>query len=135
MSFFEWDASLDIGVDEMNRQHQILIGLMDVLHQKNTQGVSRQELLQSAQELVNYVIKHFKDEENYMETICFPNLETHKKLHENLLTDLARFVEEFKKSTDAKISGEFTIFLKFWLSTHIRGVDTKYGVYAKQLSS
>lgn len=130
-SFFEWDKSLDVGVDEMNHQHQTLIGLMEALYQKNAQGATKQDLIETTEHLVDFVIKHFKDEENYMALINFPGLEAHRKLHGNLLTDLTKFVNDFKGGTHDKISNEFVTFLKFWLSTHIRGIDTKYGVHAR----
>ena len=39
MSFFEWDMSLDVGVDQMNDQHKTLISLMDELNKKNLEAV------------------------------------------------------------------------------------------------
>ncbi len=128
MVFFEWDASLDVNVDEMNNQHKTLVGLMDVLYKKNTAGAPKQELMDSAGGLVNFVIKHFQDEEGYMASINFPGLEAHKQIHKNLMVDLNKFVGDFVNGSDEKISDEFITFLKFWLSTHIRGIDTKYGM-------
>jgi hemerythrin-like metal-binding protein len=127
MAFFEWDKSLDVGVAEMNQQHQALISLMETLYQQNLAGIPKAELLTTASELVNFVVKHFKDEEEYMRSKNFFGLEAHKKLHEHLLTDLANFVNDFSKGSNTKIGGEFITFLKFWLFTHIRGIDTKYG--------
>ena len=37
-------------------------------------------------------------------------------------------VDKFKNSNAQQLSSEFIMFLKFWLSTHIRGIDTKYGM-------
>lgn len=128
MSFFEWDESLDVNVDSMNAQHKNLVNLMDALYTKNLAGVSKQELLDGLANLMQYVLKHFKDEEGYMESINFLGLETHKRLHQNLLTDLTTFVNNFKNSEAQQLSSEFIMFLKFWLSTHIRGIDTKYGM-------
>ena len=127
-SFFTWDVSLDVGVEEMNHQHQILISLMDALYQRNTAGAPKSELVQSAQELVDYVIKHFKDEESYMQSIDFKYLEAHRRLHNTLLSDLAKFVENFKNSSMETIDKQFMMFLNLWISTHIRGIDTKYQI-------
>jgi hemerythrin-like metal-binding protein len=127
MAFFEWDSALDVGVAEMNEQHKTLIGLMEVLYQKNVAHHSKAELLTTTDELVNYVVKHFHDEEDYMASIQFPTLETHKQIHQHLMDDLGKLIEQFKKSHAEQLSNEFVMFLKFWLSTHIRGIDTKYG--------
>ena len=95
----------------------------------------KQALVDSAIELVDYVVKHFKDEESYMASIGFPNLEEHKKLHGNLLVELNKFVGDFKNGAAEKLSDQFIMFLKLWLTTHIRGIDTKYGMYAKENTS
>jgi len=128
MSFFQWDTSLDVGVEEMNHQHQILIDLMNVLYEKNLAGATQPELLKSVHDLLNYVVKHFQEEESYMASIHFPLLEVHQKLHKNLLTTLRNFAEELTNTPTAKIDDKFMIFLNLWISTHIRGIDTKYGI-------
>lgn len=127
MAFFEWDSALDVGVAEMNEQHKMLIGLMEALYQKNLASHPKAELIAAIDDLVNYVVKHFHDEEHYMASIQFPTLETHKQIHQHLMDDLSKLIEQFKQSNVEQLSNEFVMFLKFWLSTHIRGIDTKYG--------
>jgi len=132
MAFFEWDNALDVGVDAMNQQHKILIAMMDKLYTQNCANAPKNQLIENVNELFAFVIKHFKEEEDFMASIHFPNLEAHKRLHQNLLTDLKSLGNDFKQNNEEKLSSEFIIFLKFWLSTHIMGIDNKYGVYAKQ---
>lgn len=132
MAFYAWDSSLDVGVEPMNQQHKILIGMMDALYVQNTNQTPKLQLIDSIDKLFGFVVKHFTEEEYFMASIGFPNLDAHKRLHQNLLRDLQTLGDDFKKSSDQKLSTEFTIFLKFWLSTHIMGIDTKYGVFAKQ---
>ncbi len=127
MTFFEWDNTLDVGVVEMNEQHQHLIRLMDTLYQKNVSSGSKAELLVAIDNLVGFVVIHFRDEENYMASIQFPSLEVHKQIHKHLIEDLSRLIEQFRHSDMQQLSNEFIMFLKFWLSTHIRGIDAKYG--------
>lgn len=127
MTFFEWDNTLDVGVVEMNEQHKHLIRLMDALYQKNVSNDSKSELLNAIDNLVSFVLLHFRDEENYMASIQFPSLEVHKQIHKHLIEDLGRLIEQFRHSDMQQLSNEFIMFLKFWLSTHIRGIDAKYG--------
>ncbi|MDD2815657.1 MAG: hypothetical protein PHP00_07960 [Thiotrichaceae bacterium] len=47
MAFFEWDQSLDVGVEAMNQQHRILIRLMDAIYNKNNEEAGKDELLKS----------------------------------------------------------------------------------------
>jgi hemerythrin len=94
--------------------------------------VGKEELLKSIYAMVDYTRQHFREEEQYMRSLGFSGLDAHKRLHLHLLTDLTRFIEDFEQGMHDKLSDDFTIFLKFWLSTHIRGVDTRYGQFAEQ---
>lgn len=127
MTYFAWDTSLDVNVQTMNDQHKKLIDLMNELYEKNEAGRDKQELVESANALIAYTRQHFADEEQYMESIDYSGLESHKKLHENLLHELESRVEEFSQGHETVLGEEFSTFLKTWLSTHIRGIDTKYG--------
>jgi hemerythrin len=131
MANFIWDTSLDVGVEAMNEEHKILIGLMNSLYEKNAAGASKDDLLASADELHAYVLKHFADEEAYMESVGFPGLQAHKQLHGNLLAELQTFFDSFKHGSDTSLSSKFSTFLNFWLATHIRGIDFIYGEHAK----
>ena len=127
MSYYQWDASLDIGVEAMNEEHKVLIEHMNAVYDQNAAQVSKEELGSSIQALFDYVIKHFADEEAYMASIDFAGLETHRQLHDNLLTELKRHIEGFANSDANQVSEQFIMFLKLWLTTHIRGIDMKYG--------
>lgn len=133
MAFFEWDQALDVGVEAMNQQHRILIHFMDDVYSKNHENVEKAVLLNSIYAMMDYTRQHFREEENYMQSLGFTGLEAHKRLHLNLLADLTHFIQDFEHSSHEQISDDFTIFLKFWLSTHIRGVDTRYGQFAERL--
>jgi hemerythrin len=128
--YFQWDSSLDVGVEAMNNEHKILISLMNDLYEKNAAGANKEELIQGASALWDYVIKHFADEEQYMASIAFPGIEAHKKLHANLLAELQQFIENFKNGNSSSLSKDFSTFLNFWLATHIRGIDFRYGDHA-----
>ncbi len=126
MSYFTWDEDLDVGVEAMNNQHKKLIALMEEVYQKNAAKVGKEGVLQATQTLIDYVIKHFRDEEAYMESINFPGLEAHKQIHRNLLADLNDLARQFVASDDTELSEEFMAFLSLWINTHILAIDNKY---------
>ena len=132
MGFFQWDEAYDTGVGAMNEEHKALIGFMNELYDQNAAG-DKAKITDAFQKLLDYTVKHFTDEENYMVSIKFPGLDNHKKLHENLLRDLKQHFEKFN-SSQTKLEEPFFGFLKLWLVAHMRGIDIKYGVYAKQMA-
>ena len=128
-SMFTWKANYDLGVDAMNDEHKTLIALMDRLYQEHENGAAYETLANTIDELGAYTVKHFKDEEEFMESIEFPDLKVHKLIHEDLLKKFARHVETFK--TSREIDPNFFNFLQLWLSAHIQGIDMKYADHSK----
>lgn len=105
---------------------------MNKLFDQNQSGVDKDLLKKTLQELGNFTVKHFADEEAYQASIGFPDIQIHKATHATLLKKFVAYQQEFEAG-DGKIKPEFFNFLKFWLSSHIQGLDQKYGDHAKTI--
>lgn len=79
---------------------------------------------------MDYVVEHFDNEEAYMESIGWQGLKNHQGIHKDLLAKAGGHVEAFKNSGTDVLPEEFFQFLKFWLVSHIQGIDMKYGAFA-----
>ncbi len=129
--FFVWNAAtLGLDIPEMDREHQVLIGLMNTLHDLWGRQASRLELSKALAELVSYTTRHFTDEEAYMARVGYPDVRKHHLIHEKLLSELKGFAEEFRVS--GQLGEGLFLFLKTWLKAHICGIDTKYAAFAPQ---
>lgn len=127
--FFKWDENtLGLKVKQMDDEHQVLIRLMNELHDGYAAKKSFPELKNKLIALSDFTIKHFSDEEKYMESIKFPGLATHKLIHKDLLDSLKKYGDEFIKTQ--VLSEEFFRFLTVWLTSHIKGIDRKYANHA-----
>lgn len=125
MSLMDWSDSLDIGVHAMNDQHKIILKLMNTLHDAHTSHKPFSEFIGPLDELKNYTVQHFAEEEAYMESIQFEGLKTHKIIHQDLLNKFSEHYENITK--EKKLDPKFFDFLKIWLTSHIKGIDIKYG--------
>jgi hemerythrin len=125
MVFYEWNKSLEIHVRDMNDEHKVLIGLMNQLHHEVESGQPKDVLQKTFQDLVRYTRQHFHDEEQYMYSINYPGLPTHRLIHERLLKELDQFYGDFCEG-DGTLGSVFFEFLKVWLNAHIRGIDVQY---------
>ncbi|HPG24436.1 MAG: hemerythrin family protein [Spirochaetaceae bacterium] len=125
MTVLAWSDAFDVGVDKMNEEHQRLIDLMNRLHDLYEGDASRSEQKKTFDELAKYTVKHFADEEAYMESIEWPGLVTHRHIHAKLLDDLGTHKAAFDKG--GELSSKLFSFLKIWLKAHIQGIDRKYG--------
>lgn len=130
MAYLEWtENELGVGVDAMDHEHRLLIDRMNAVYDGAEKGLPYPEMKKRMDELAAYTVKHFKDEEEYMEKMKFEGLGTHKIIHQQLLT---QFDDHMKKFQDSQqVSGAFFSFLKVWLTSHIRGIDRKYGAAQK----
>ncbi len=129
MSFFQWNQNLVLGVQKMDGEHQQLVGLMNQLFEANERKLPKQEIVSAFKALADYTVKHFADEEAYMESVGFPDIEKHKIIHKDLLSKVGAHFEGFKNGGTLVDQSVFD-FLNLWLKAHIMGLDMKYAHHA-----
>ena len=129
-TFFQWDPSVySVSVDKMDREHEVLIEIMNRLHARYSAGAATAELSGIVQELVDYTVLHFEHEEAHMESVGYPGLGSHKLIHKDLLEKFGKHVDAFR--TSGALTEDFFLFLRRWLAAHIKGIDRKYGEHGK----
>ena len=114
MTIMTWTPSLDVGVSKMNDEHQGLLKLMNDLHDAHQAGKRGFEVLKILDALGAATVKHFADEEVYMESVNYPKLKTHKLIHQDLLKKFGTFSEAIH-AKNGEIGDDFFTFLKLWL--------------------
>ena len=133
MTSFEWTTRLAVGFPEMDTQHQRLIAMMDQLQIATGAGADATQVLAMVDALGAFAVQHFAEEEQVMASIHFPSLDVHSALHRALL---ARFADHRPDLAETgRFTPEFSELLFRWLTGHICGPDTKYGVYSGRLTS
>jgi hemerythrin-like metal-binding protein len=125
---FVWKAQYVLGVDEMDDEHKILIEKINNLVNGINQNVSVSKIQNLFSDLAGFTKKHFADEEAYMESIDYPELNGHKQIHHNLLAKVGEFGKTI--NTGSFDSVALVAFLNDWLVKHIMGVDMKYARYS-----
>lgn len=131
MPFFQWESRYDLGVEPMNAEHRGLIDRMNRLHDLCDAKANRVELQRALTQLEDATIAHFDHEERYQESIRYPGLDGHKRVHRELLAQLSQHKRDFLAGNGA-LPPEFFIFLKAWLGAHIAGIDRKYATHAQE---
>lgn len=128
--FVEWTQRLSVGVAPMDDAHKRLIELMNRLHELCIGGEDKAEIRRALKALGDFTVRHFREEEAYMQSIAFPGLSTHKHIHAKLLAQLGEHVNAFE-AHPGPLPNQFFTFLKVWLTAHIMGIDGKYGEHAR----
>ncbi len=120
---FIWKEKYNVGDQEINRQHKYLFQLGNEIQEAHINDAGRYVM-----KLIRYSKDHFAHEEDHMETIGYPNLEQHKKLHDELVAKLSEISANFIKDDDE--FAKFKSFLFQWLTDHILYEDKKYFDFA-----
>ena len=107
---FVWDVSFDVKNANINAQHEKLFSLIDALDHHRDSASHLKELL-------DYVVLHFKTEEDGFNAKHWDGAVAHKAIHDKFVQDALAV----KTVGDAEIQ-----FLKNWLVNHIKGSDFTY---------
>lgn len=128
MALFSWNSKYSVGVAEIDRQHKVLVDLINQLHDAMINKKTKDEMGKILQGLLDYTIKHFGHEEKFFDKYQYPDRIAHKAVHKNFIKKISDFNEEFK-SGRSTVSLKLLSFLKDWLVEHIQGTDPKYVPY------
>ena len=129
-----WTPDLSVGVEKIDSQHKMLFEKADQLFSAGKNGKSKDFIAQMLDFLGDYTKQHFRDEETYMASIRYPELEAQKKAHNDFMAEVAKLKKDYKES-----GGNILLIINSnqmvieWLTKHISLMDKKIGVYAKTL--
>jgi hemerythrin len=131
MALITWDASLSVGLVEIDQQHQKLVQIINDLHESFTKVSSKETLAKIIKGLVEYTVIHFGNEEWYFVKFGYPDTPAHKKQHQEFVHKISDFNRSFQEGR-LLISMEILDYLKSWLIHHIMGTDTQYVPFMKE---
>ena len=117
-----------IGIDMIDEEHKQIFKYADeayeLLHDEFT--VDKYDKIDVIlEELRDYAVKHFTDEEHYMESINYKKLFTQKVQHQQFINKLDEFMDQHNKDMDDQDEQIMGIleYLTEWLVNHILHVD------------
>lgn len=125
---FAFTEEYRTGVEIIDEEHEELFHIIkrandlitaDLLHDKYD------EIMGVLEELRNYTIKHFADEEEYMEKIGYEGLEVQKQTHEMFVDKLNDINLDDLDDNQQQYLIELVDFLLMWLVNHILKMDKK----------
>ncbi|WP_246346919.1 bacteriohemerythrin [Desulfurispira natronophila] len=130
-SFIEWNDGLTIGVKRFDDQHRKLVDIINRLADAAKKGEGKRVLGPIFDELLNYTVTHFSEEQEAMERHGYPEAREHRKIHDNLVNQALNLKQKFEDG-DLMVATETLDFLKNWLFKHIRQEDQKYSDYYRE---
>jgi len=124
--------NLEVGITLIDNQHRELFKKADELFEAGKNGKSKDYILKLFDFLGDYTKTHFKEEENYMQSIKYPGYESQKKAHANFIEKLGSLRNDCEKSgVNLSVILNTNQFILEWLTKHISIDDKKIGEYVK----
>lgn len=124
MSLLEWRDEFRIGIDEVDHEHEQLIGLINALHAALGAERSPERIEAFLGEIYARISAHFALEEKDMQARAYPERATHKADHERLLDDLRDIMDQvhYQGVLD---DTRFSQRLAAWFGDHFRTHDVR----------
>ena len=126
--FVEWSDVLSVGIEEIDAQHKVLVGLVNEMHEAIRLHHANEVVHGILNKLAEYTRIHFAVEESLMRILDYPDYEVHKAQHEELIRSVVDLQEKVA-SGKASVGFELMHFLKVWLTKHIIESDKHYGTH------
>lgn len=120
-----WSPSYSVGVDSLDGDHRMLLGMINKLHQAMSTGQSKSMLTPLISELKTYSMTHFRNEEGYLEMIHYPHLDEQRRQHGVFVSKIQEFETELGRG-NMMLAMRVMPFLNDWLLQHIMNVDMQY---------
>ncbi|WP_312813012.1 hemerythrin family protein [Sedimentibacter sp.] len=130
-----WKDKYEVGVELIDNQHKELFRRVEdciKTIRSTTLGEEKaQKVNETLEFMKEYVVEHFRDEEEYQIKIGYPDYEKHKQIHDSMVSFVLEVSEEYEKDgyNDALIQ-KFAGRLLTWLINHVAAEDQKIADYA-----
>jgi len=133
MGKMQWQDSLSVGIEPIDNQHKQWIEYYNNTVEAVASQKSQAQIMKTLGFLMDYTETHFSTEEKYMAGSGYAGLQEHQAKHNELRATLAGLVKDFEEEgVTPKLAEAVNTFLGNWLLNHIREVDMKLGVHAKE---
>lgn len=131
MSFLKWSKDFEVGIDSIDHQHKKLVDLINRYGEEIKEN-DKKEIQKTLNDLSNYTIYHFSEEESIMARSDIPkdHIKKHHCEHEKFISSIGSVIDASSRLNEIQLSQLFD-FLVNWLATHILCCDKRM---VKQIS-
>lgn len=126
MAEIKWNDRFNLGVEEIDNAHKKLFTIVNKLI-SFTENPDKQQhaCREGIKYFKSYAVKHFAEEEAYMQSIAYAGLAMHKSLHDNLRDKTLPSLEEELEAENYSVESvqHFIGICVGWLTGHIMVED------------
>ncbi|MGE4506900.1 MAG: bacteriohemerythrin [Desulfovibrionaceae bacterium] len=130
MPFITWSNATAVGLETVDEQHRKLFDILNDLHAATMEGQEQSALRAIFNELIEYTVYHFENEEELHARYGFPDAAEHKREHDKLTAQAVELQRQFEEGS-ATVSFDLLDFLHGWLMDHTIGMDMAMASHLK----
>ena len=128
-----WDNKFEIGIERIDFEHRIFLDLIITFHELIIDRTyDKNKASRLLKEIHKYADFHFTSEENIMIDIAYPELESHREAHQQLLMKLKDQILDLENGHSQ--ASDFFDFIFNWFAIHTTTEDKKIATYISQNS-
>jgi hemerythrin len=129
---FEWKKNMSVGEDHIDDQHKRLLLQINKIIEAVDLGATSQEVREAISFFDKYTEEHFSYEEDYMGKYNYPDLEEHKKKHQDFIKNNLIFKEKLNNGVSpTELIKDIEVYIGQWWMKHIGKEDGKYYTFIK----
>lgn len=122
MNEVKWNSRFNLGVEEIDKAHQKLFSIVGKLLALNEEPEKQQYACREGiKYFKNYSVKHFAQEEAYMQSVNYSGYDMHRKLHDNMRDRTIPALEEELERQNYSVESvrHFLGICIGWLNGHV----------------
>jgi hemerythrin len=128
MAIFDWKEEYIVGVAQIDKQHKVLVGMINELHEAMSTGKGKTVLGKILDGMIDYTVSHFATEEKLMTQYAYPTYTVHKMVHDKFTTEALALQKKYRAG-ETVLTNEVSKFLSNWLKEHILQTDKLLGSF------
>ena len=129
-AYIAWKPFYTVSDPSLDAEHKQIIESINELYAaldaENAIAATRRTM----DKMVQYTRTHFAHEEKILTEADYPDLQAHKKLHD----DMRRRTIALRSHLDLMTARDVLVMLKDWWLGHIQGEDKKYAAYLQAVA-
>ncbi len=132
-----WKDKYALGDALIDSQHRELFDRVSVFVETLRSPTEWEEKVRQVNDtlsfMTDYVVTHFRDEEEYQEKLGYPGREEHKKVHGDMVSYVTQIASRYEQEGyDERIIQQFAGKLLSWLIHHVATEDMKIAQWAME---
>ena len=128
MDLISWTPDLAVHVDKIDEQHKELFKRFNQVGDAIWEGKGKEEIGKFLGFMAEYVVVHFRDEEDIMLQNDYPGYSTQKSAHETFTKQMMEIKAKFDNGeADTPLVVKVVEELGSWFKNHIRTLDLALG--------